>query len=68
MRKHHSFLENPRMYGAYGQLLSDVLYSVYNLDTTPRQRLVSGALGALKKSPLSLLQLVKDMYAAGRAL
>ncbi|MDD4752212.1 MAG: FAD-dependent oxidoreductase [Desulfitobacteriaceae bacterium] len=62
------FLENPRMYGAYGQLLSDVMYGVYNLDTTPRQRLVSGALGALKKSPLSLLQLVKDMYAAGRSL
>jgi electron transfer flavoprotein-quinone oxidoreductase len=62
------FLENPRMYGDYGQLLSDVMYSVYNLDTTPRQRLVSGALGALKKSPLSLLQLVKDMYAAGRSL
>lgn len=62
------FLENPRMYGAYGELLSDVLYSVYNLDTTPRQRLVSGAMGALKKSPLSLLQLVKDMYGAGRSL
>jgi electron transfer flavoprotein-quinone oxidoreductase len=62
------FLENPRMYGAYGQLLSEILYGVYNLDTTPRQRLVSGAMGALKKSPLSLLQLIKDMYAAGRAL
>lgn len=62
------FLENPRMYGAYGQLLSDILYGVYNLDTTPRQRLVSGAMGALKKSPLSLLQLIRDMYAAGRAL
>ncbi|MGI6451776.1 MAG: FAD-dependent oxidoreductase [Desulfitobacteriia bacterium] len=62
------FLENPRMYGAYGQLLSEILYGVYNLDTTPRQRLVSRAMGALKKSPLSLLQLIKDMYAAGRAL
>lgn len=62
------FLENPRMYGAYGQLLSDVMYGVYNLDTTPRQHLLPGAMAALKESPLSLLQLVKDMYAGVRAL
>lgn len=62
------FLENPRMYGAYGQLLSDVMYSVYNLDTTPRQHLLAGAMGAFKKSPLKLLRVVKDMYAGVRAL
>ena len=62
------FLENPRVYGAYGQFLSDVLYGVYNLDMTPRQRLLSNAMGALKRSPLNLLQLTKDMYDGLRAL
>lgn len=62
------FLENPRMYGAYGQFLSDVMYSVYNLDMTPRQHLLPSAMQALKKSPLNLIQLIKDMYAGVRAL
>ena len=62
------FLENPRMYGAYGQVLSDVMYSVYNLDTTPRQHLLPGAMKALKSSPLKLTQLIKDMYAGVKAL
>lgn len=44
------FLENPRMYGAYGQFLSDVMYSVYNLDMTPRQHLLPSAMQALKKA------------------
>ncbi len=62
------FLENPRMYGAYGQLLSDVMYGVYNLDTTPRQHLLAGSMKALKKSPLNLFQIIKDMYTGVRAL
>jgi electron transfer flavoprotein-quinone oxidoreductase len=62
------FLENPRMYGAYGEFLSDVLYGVYNLDTTPRRHLLPGALAALKKSPLNFCQLIKDMIAGVRAL
>lgn len=62
------FLENPQMYGAYGQFLSDVMYGVYNLDTIPRRRLFSNAMGAFKKSQLNLLQLVKDMYDGVRAL
>jgi electron transfer flavoprotein-quinone oxidoreductase len=62
------FFENPRMYGAYGELLSDVLYGVYNLDTTPRQHLLPSAIKALKQSPLSVSQLIKDIYAGVRAL
>jgi electron transfer flavoprotein-quinone oxidoreductase len=62
------FLENPRMYGAYGQLLSDVMYGVYNLDTTPRQHLLPTAMEAFKKSPVTLTQLIKDIYAGVRAL
>jgi electron transfer flavoprotein-quinone oxidoreductase len=62
------FLENPRMYRAYGQLLSDVMYGMYNLDTTPRQHLLPIAKEALKKSPVNFTQLIKDMYAGVRAL
>jgi len=62
------FLETERMYGDYGLLLSDLLYSVYNLDTTPRKRMVASTLEALKKSPLHTLQLVRDAYRAGRAI
>ncbi len=63
-----AFLENPRMYGDYGHLVSDVLYGVYNLDTAPRKHLLPTAIAALKQSPLKVLHLVKDMYAAARAL
>ncbi len=62
------FLENPRMYGAYGQLASDVMYSVYNLDTTPRKHLLPSATDALKRSPLSMLQIMKDIFAGVKAL
>ncbi len=63
-----TFLENPCMYGDYGLLLSDVLYDVYNLNTIPRKRLLPTAMTALKQSPLKGIQLVKDVYAAVRAL
>lgn len=62
------FLENPRMYGAYGKLLSDILYGVYNLDTSPRQKLFSCAMGALKKSPVTIPQVLKDMFGAMRSI
>ncbi len=62
------FLENPRMYGDYGQLLSDIMYGVYNMDTTPRRHLLPDAMKALKQSPLGLFQIIKDMYGGVRAL
>ena len=62
------FLETPRMYGAYGQLLSDLMYGVYNLDTTPRQHLIPSTMKTLKKSPLNFFHLIKDMYTGARAL
>lgn len=62
------FLENPRMYGAYGKLLSDILYGVYNLDTAPRQKLFSCAVGAFRQSPITLPQMAKDMFEAMRSL
>lgn len=62
------FLENPRMYGDYGQFLSDVMYSVYNLDMTPRKRMIPSTMQAFKKSPLNMFQVIKDIFAGVRAL
>ena len=63
-----AFMESPRLYRDYGLLLSDVLHGIYDLDTTPRKRLLSTAWGAFKKSPLTLVQLVKDAPAALRGV
>jgi electron transfer flavoprotein-quinone oxidoreductase len=62
------FLEKPRMYGDYGRVLSDVLHGVYNLDLSPRRRMLPTGMAALRRSPLKLVQIVKDMYSAVRAL
>lgn len=62
------FLDNQRMYGAYGELLSDVMYGVYNLDTTPRKHMLNVAIDAFKNSPIKLLDVIKDAMAGGRAL
>ncbi len=63
-----AFLENPLMYQEVGQLLSDVMYGVFNHDLTPRKHLVAVASGAVKKSPIKIWQLAKLSVAAVRAL
>ncbi|MDR3361842.1 MAG: FAD-dependent oxidoreductase [Desulfovibrio sp.] len=62
------FLENPRMYGDYGRFLSDIFYGVYNLDTAPRKLLLPTARAAFKKSPLRIIDIVRDMFQAVRSL
>lgn len=62
------FLENPRLYGAYGALLAEILHDVYNLDLTPRQHLFKTARLALKRSGLKLTQLAKDALAGIKAM
>jgi electron transfer flavoprotein-quinone oxidoreductase len=57
------FMENPRLYGDYGLLLSDVLYGTYNLDTSPRKRLFPTTMAAFHKSSLRAVQVVKDALA-----
>jgi electron transfer flavoprotein-quinone oxidoreductase len=61
-------LANPRMYGAYGQLLADFLHGIYDLDTTPRRHLLATSLGALRHSPVKMRELVSDTASAIRAL
>ena len=62
------FLENPRMYNAYGPLLADVFHGVYNLDLTPRKLLARTAWDVLRRSPVKLTTLVRDVLHALRAL
>jgi electron transfer flavoprotein-quinone oxidoreductase len=63
-----SFMENPRIYRDYGLLLSDVLHGIYNLDTTPRKRLLSTAMRALRQSPLKVVRAARDVPAALRGV
>ncbi|TKI04105.1 FAD-dependent oxidoreductase [Martelella alba] len=63
-----AFMENPRLYGDYGVLLSDMLLAMYHLDTQPRRRLLPTFLKTFKHSPLKAGQLIKDMFAATRSL
>ena len=63
-----AFLERPRMYAEYGQVLADVLYGAFDHDLTPRKHLVPLARGVLKKSGVRMRDLVSDAIAGVRAL
>jgi electron transfer flavoprotein-quinone oxidoreductase len=63
-----SFLEVERMYKQYGELLANVLYGAFNLDTQPREHLAKVARKSLARSPLKVRQLVRDGIAGARAL
>jgi electron transfer flavoprotein-quinone oxidoreductase len=63
-----AFLELERMYKHYGELLANVLYGTFNLDTQPRRHLLKVARKALKHSPVKTRQLVSDGIAGARAL
>ena len=63
-----AFLENPRLYGEYGQLLADVMRGVFDLDASPRRHLLRTAKDALKASPLTVGTLVRDGWKGVRAL
>lgn len=62
------FLKNEEMYGAVGELVSNILYGVYNLDTSPRKHLLPTALGVLKKSKVKLRRWATIGYQAVRAM
>lgn len=62
------FLERTGMYGAYGELAAGVFKDVFSLDGTPRKHLVAVARDALRRSPVSIRQLVSDGWAGVRAL
>jgi electron transfer flavoprotein-quinone oxidoreductase len=62
------FLERERMYSEYGELLANILYGAFNLDTQPREHLLTVARKSLARSPLKRRQLIRDGIAGGRAL
>lgn len=63
-----AFLESPRLYRDYGALLAEVLHDVYDLDLTPRRRLLSTARRAWRRSGIGLRPLLRDGLAAVRSL
>ena len=63
-----AFLEHERMYKEYGELLANVLYGAFSLDTQPRRHLLSVARRALARSPLKTRQLISDGIAGARSL
>jgi electron transfer flavoprotein-quinone oxidoreductase len=62
------FLERPRVYKEYGELIADVLYDVFNHDLSPRRHLQQIVRARLKESPLTMRDLIGDGFAGVRAL
>jgi electron transfer flavoprotein-quinone oxidoreductase len=62
------FLESPELYGDVGRLAADVLHGVFDLDLTPRTRLVTTARRALRSSPLSWRSLARLAVGGMRGL
>ena len=62
------FLANRRIYNAYGQLAADLLHGIYDLDTSPRRRLLPTSIRALRRSPVKLRELAGDAVSAMRAV
>ncbi len=62
------FMTNERMFEAYPELLTDLFTDIYRQDARPKKNLVPAALQAVKKSPVSMFDIIKDVLAGGRAL
>lgn len=62
------FFENKALYSDMGTLASDVFYRVYAHDGTPRTRLSAVAMNAVKKSSMSISDLIRLGYSALRNL
>lgn len=63
-----TFLERPRLYGDYGELLARAMREVYTQDRTPRRRLGAVVRDAARRSPVRLRDMVGDVVAGWRAL
>ena len=61
-------LDSPRMYGAYGEMIADVMHGMFNMDTRPRTHAIKVATRAFKKSSVRLGELVRDGITALKAL
>lgn len=61
-------LSSPRLYHGYGTLAADLFHALYRQDTTPRKHALNLAVGAMKKSGMSLFSIAKDVWSLSRAL
>lgn len=62
------FFESDRLYGAYGELVADILRDVFVHDTKPRRHLVKVAWDAFKRSKLKLRDVVSDGWKGVKSL
>ncbi|MFA5835689.1 MAG: FAD-dependent oxidoreductase [Bellilinea sp.] len=62
------FMKNERLFETYPALLSNLLADIYRQDAQPKKNLAPTLLKNLKASKISLLDLLKDALAGGRAL
>lgn len=62
------FMTNERLFEAYPELLASIFTGIYRQDAQPKKNLVPTVLQAVKNSPVSLLDVVKDTLTGGRAL
>lgn len=62
------FLDVPRLYKDYGQLLTDIFHALYTHDTTPKKHLLKTALAVFKRSKIGLFMVIGDAIKAIRSL
>ncbi|MEW6504216.1 MAG: FAD-dependent oxidoreductase [Chloroflexota bacterium] len=62
------FMQNERLYTVYPQMLSEILHQIYQQDAHPHPPLSRIALEAVRHNPLSLWDVLKDLWNGGRAL
>ncbi len=62
------FMQNERLYSTYPHLLSEAFRQIYQQDASSHQPLSRIAREAVRRSNLSLVDLLKDLWNGGRAL
>jgi electron transfer flavoprotein-quinone oxidoreductase len=62
------FLDIPRMYKDYGELLAGIFHDAYRHDTTPKAHMRSTVMQAFKRSPIKLTALLRDGWTAMKAM
>lgn len=67
-RRLPQFLENPRLYEQYGQVLADTLHGVYSVELQPRRPFVKIARESLQHAGIKLAAVMRDGLAAMRDL
>ncbi|QNB46738.1 FAD-dependent oxidoreductase [Thermanaerosceptrum fracticalcis] len=66
-KKAHSFMENPRLYSAYPELMEEIMYKVFTVTTTPQKPLREKLMGVVRgKVPLT--KLIADAWKGATSL